>query len=71
MLIETKRIRHKFYQLMKFSPWNYITNITHRHMKQSMHINVSIPVTNIHIEQSMHINVSIPVTNTHVKRTEK
>ena len=32
VLIETKKIR----QLMKSSPWNYITNITHIHMEKSM-----------------------------------
>jgi hypothetical protein len=30
--LETKRIRHKFYQLMKSSPWNYIIDITHMHI---------------------------------------
>ena len=52
MLIETKRIRYKFYQLMKFSPWNFIINITHIHMKKSMHINESIPVTITHVKEN-------------------
>jgi hypothetical protein len=50
LLIETKRIRHKFYQFMKSSPWNYIINITH--MKKSMHINESIPVTITHVKEN-------------------
>ena len=52
VLIETNRIR----QLMKSSPWNNITNITH---------------TGIHMEKSMPINESIPVTITHVKEQGK
>ena len=52
LLIETKRIRHKLYQLMKSSPWNYITDITHVHMKKSMHINESIPVTITHVKEN-------------------
>ena len=50
--METKRIRHTFYQLMKSSPWNYITNITHIHMKKSMHNNESIPVTITHVKEN-------------------
>ena len=42
LLIETKRIRHKFYQLMKSFPLNYITILTNIQIEQSMHINVSI-----------------------------
>jgi hypothetical protein len=49
LLIEKKRIKHKFYQLMKSSPWNYITNITHMHMEKSMNNNESIPVTITHV----------------------
>ena len=52
MLIETKRISHKSYQLMKSSPCSYITNITHIHMKKSMHINESIPVTITHVKEN-------------------
>jgi hypothetical protein len=33
LLIETKRIRHKFYQLIKFSLLNCITIITDIHME--------------------------------------
>jgi hypothetical protein len=50
--LETKRIRHKFYQLMKSSPWNYIIDITHIHMKKGMHINGSIPVTITHVKEN-------------------
>ena len=49
---EINRIRHKFYQLMKSSLGNYITNITHLHMKKSMHINGSIPVTITHVKEN-------------------
>jgi len=52
LLIETKRIRHKFYQLMKSSPLNNIIVITHIHMKKSMHINESIPVTITHVKEN-------------------
>jgi hypothetical protein len=37
---------------MKFSPWNFIINITHIHMKKSMHINESIPVTITHVKEN-------------------
>ena len=37
---------------MKSSPWNYITNITHIHMKKSMHNNESIPVTITHVKEN-------------------
>jgi hypothetical protein len=37
---------------MKSSPWNYITDITHVHMKKSMHINESIPVTITHVKEN-------------------
>ena len=37
---------------MKSSPWNYIINITHVHMEQSMHINGSIPVTITHVKEN-------------------
>ena len=50
--LETKRIRHKFYQLMKSSPWNYIIDITHIHMTKGMHINGSIPVTITHVKEN-------------------
>jgi hypothetical protein len=45
-------IRHKFYQLMKSSPWNYIINITHIYMNKSIHINDSIPVTITHVQEN-------------------
>jgi hypothetical protein len=45
-------MKHKFYQLMKSSHWNYITNITHIHMKKSTHINESIPVTITHVKEN-------------------
>ena len=32
-------------QLLKYSPLDYITIITHIHMEQNMHINVCVPVT--------------------------
>jgi hypothetical protein len=47
LLIGTKRIRHKFYQLVKSSPWKCII-----HMKKSMHINGSIPVTITHVKEN-------------------
>jgi hypothetical protein len=37
---------------MKSSPWNYITNITHIHMKKTMHNNESIPVTITHVKEN-------------------
>jgi hypothetical protein len=37
---------------MKSSPWNYITNIAHIHMKQSMHNNESIPVTITRVKEN-------------------
>jgi hypothetical protein len=37
---------------MKSSPWNCITNITHMHMKTSMHIHDSIPVTITHVKEN-------------------
>jgi hypothetical protein len=37
---------------MKSSPCNYITNITHIHMKKSMNINESIPVTITHVNEN-------------------
>ena len=37
---------------MKSSPWNYIINISHIHMKKSMHINESIPVTITHVKEN-------------------
>ena len=37
---------------MKSSPWNYIINITHIHMKKSMHINESIPVIITHVKEN-------------------
>ena len=37
---------------MKSSPCNYITNITHIHMKKSRHINESIPVTITHVKEN-------------------
>jgi hypothetical protein len=40
---------------MKSSHWNYITNITHIHMKKSMHINESIPVTITHVQENRKI----------------
>ena len=52
LLIETKRIRHEFYHLIKSSPWNYITNITHLHKKKGMHNNESIPVTITHVKEN-------------------
>ena len=52
MLIEKKKDKHKSYQLMKSSPWNYITNITYIHMKKSIHINESIPVTITHVKEN-------------------
>jgi hypothetical protein len=54
LLIETKRIRHKFYQIMKSSPWNHITNtnIPQIHVKKSMHINEPIPVTITHVNDN-------------------
>jgi hypothetical protein len=45
-------MKHKFYQLMKSSHWNYITNITHIHIKKSTHINESIPVTITHVKEN-------------------
>jgi hypothetical protein len=38
---------------MKSSPCNYITNITHIHMKKSMHINESIQVTITHVKENI------------------
>ena len=49
---DKKKIRHKFYQLMNSSPCNYITNITHIHMKKGMNINESIPVTITHVKEN-------------------
>jgi hypothetical protein len=37
---------------MNSSPLNYITNITHIHMKKSIHINVCIPVTITHVKEN-------------------
>jgi hypothetical protein len=37
---------------MKPSPGNYIINITHIHMKKSMHINEGIPVTITHVKEN-------------------
>ena len=37
---------------MKSSPWNYITNITHIHIKKSMHINEGVSVTITHVKEN-------------------
>jgi len=46
--METKKVGHQFDLLMKSSPLNYITIITHIRMEQNMYINVGIPVTLTH-----------------------
>ena len=40
---------------MKSFHWNYITNITHIHMKKNMHINESIPETITHVKENRKI----------------
>ena len=48
---------------MKSSPLKYITDITHIHIEQSMHINVCIPVTITYVQENRKIERKIKVCN--------
>ena len=50
--METNRTRLKFYKLMMSLTLNYITIIINKHMEQSMHINVGIPVTITYVKEN-------------------